>query len=280
MLVLDGHQSHQSAEFERFCKDKNIITICMPPHSSHLLQPLNVGCFSPLKWAYSCQIEMMIKSSLNHVGKTDFLIAFKEAFFNSLTEENVRAGFRGSGLVPMDPEVVLAQLDIKLQIPSPPRSPSADPTPWVSQTPRNPIEATSQSEFIKSHIARHQSSSPTPIYSAMDQMAKGTQAIMHLMTLLTAEVHSLWKANKDLSQCQRAKWTSLQSGGSLRVQDGLAVIDQKDADAQLEQEVHENSGRRRRVETGQRRCGNCGKTGHNARTCQEEKEMSNIYSSE
>ncbi|KAH8728843.1 hypothetical protein GQ44DRAFT_608063, partial [Phaeosphaeriaceae sp. PMI808] len=27
-----------------------------------------------------------------------------------------------------------------------------------------------------------------------------------------------------------------------------------------------------RAQPGQRRCGNCGKTGHNARTCQEDKE--------
>lgn len=36
MLVLDGHESHQSVEFEEFCKAHNIITICLPPHSSHL----------------------------------------------------------------------------------------------------------------------------------------------------------------------------------------------------------------------------------------------------
>ncbi|KAF2785938.1 hypothetical protein K505DRAFT_260981, partial [Melanomma pulvis-pyrius CBS 109.77] len=30
----------------------NIVVVCMPPHSLRLLQPLDVGCFSPLKWAY------------------------------------------------------------------------------------------------------------------------------------------------------------------------------------------------------------------------------------
>ena len=43
MLLIDGHESHHSARFDQFCKGKNIITICMPPHSSHLLQPLDVG---------------------------------------------------------------------------------------------------------------------------------------------------------------------------------------------------------------------------------------------
>lgn len=71
MLVIDSHQSHLSVEFERFYKERNIITLCMPPQSSYLLQPLNFGCFSPLKRAYSRQIEVLIKSHINHVTKVD-----------------------------------------------------------------------------------------------------------------------------------------------------------------------------------------------------------------
>ena len=40
LLILDGHGSHHSTEFEIFCQDHNIITLCMPAHSSHILQPL------------------------------------------------------------------------------------------------------------------------------------------------------------------------------------------------------------------------------------------------
>jgi hypothetical protein len=40
LLVLDGHDSHHSTDFELYCKENNIITLCMPPHSSHILQPL------------------------------------------------------------------------------------------------------------------------------------------------------------------------------------------------------------------------------------------------
>ncbi|KAF2192836.1 CENP-B protein, partial [Zopfia rhizophila CBS 207.26] len=51
LLVINGHESHNSLEFQQLCKEKNIITLYMPSHSSHLLQPLNVGCFGPLKQA-------------------------------------------------------------------------------------------------------------------------------------------------------------------------------------------------------------------------------------
>ena len=56
MLVIDGHESHMSAKFDTFCKDHKIITISLPPHSSHLLQPLDVGCFNPLKTAYGKEL--------------------------------------------------------------------------------------------------------------------------------------------------------------------------------------------------------------------------------
>ena len=52
----------------------------MPPHSSHLLQPLDVGCFSPLKRAYSREVEGLIRHYINHITKLEFLPAFKAAF--------------------------------------------------------------------------------------------------------------------------------------------------------------------------------------------------------
>ncbi|KAF1924196.1 CENP-B protein, partial [Didymella exigua CBS 183.55] len=73
LLILDGHESHHSLEFQELCKENNIYTLCMPPHSSHLLQPLDVGCFSPLKRAYSREIEALIRHHINHITKLEFL---------------------------------------------------------------------------------------------------------------------------------------------------------------------------------------------------------------
>jgi hypothetical protein len=50
----------------------------MPPHSSYLLQPLDVGCFGPLKKAYGRQVENLTRSYINHITKLEFLPAFKQ----------------------------------------------------------------------------------------------------------------------------------------------------------------------------------------------------------
>ncbi|KFY29511.1 hypothetical protein V491_00001 [Pseudogymnoascus sp. VKM F-3775] len=77
ILVLDGHESHESAEFQEYCKAHNIITLGLPAHSSHLTQPLDMGCFSVLKRAYGRQIETYVKAHINHITKVEFFIAFK-----------------------------------------------------------------------------------------------------------------------------------------------------------------------------------------------------------
>ena len=132
ILVLDRHKSHESAEFQEYCKAHNIITLGLPPHSSHLTQPLDVGCFSVLKRAYGRQIETFIKAHINHITKVEFFLAFVAAYRESITAQNAQAGFRGAGLVPFDPQAVLSKLDVRLRTLTPPRAPSTDADPWVS----------------------------------------------------------------------------------------------------------------------------------------------------
>ncbi|KAL9561332.1 hypothetical protein ACKAV7_014687 [Fusarium commune] len=84
LLILDGHESHQSADFQIYCEENNIITLCMPPHSSHLLQPLDVGCFGPLKKAYGREIDRLIKRSITHISKPDFFPRVCTTQFNQL----------------------------------------------------------------------------------------------------------------------------------------------------------------------------------------------------
>jgi hypothetical protein len=246
----------------------------MPPHSSHLLQPLDVGCFGPLKQAYGRQIESLMRAHINHVSKVDFLCAFREAFFTSITERNVQGGFAGAGLVPYDPERVVSKLDVRLRTPTPPNSRPSTALPWVSKTPQNPIEATSQSEFIKTRISAHQNSSPTSILGAVDRITKGAKAIMHRVALLEAEVSSLRKANEELSKRRRAKKTRVRLGGSLSIQDAEDLLDQKAIDEQLLQENRQSGRRAGGARTKAQCCSVCGKPGHNARTCRDAGESS------
>ncbi|APA15656.1 hypothetical protein SS1G_09530 [Sclerotinia sclerotiorum 1980 UF-70] len=267
MLVLDGHESHKSPAFQEYCKEHNIILLSLPPHSSHLTQPLDIGCFGSLKRSYSRQIENFIKAHITHITKTEFFQAFKAAYIEAISISNGKAGFRGAGLIPFNPEIVLSKLDIRIRTPSD-RLISADLDIWQSQTPHNPTEALSQSTLVKSRIARHQGSSPTPIFETVAALAKGIELLAHANTLLTAEVHSLRKANEALSKLRRARKALIRKGGALSVEDGHSISEQENVEDQIRRDEYTNDGSSARRQATIRRCSKCGSTLHNARTCQ------------
>ena len=195
LLILDGHESHHTADFETYCDENNIVTLCMPPHSSHLLQPLDVGCFSVLKRAYGREIERLIRCSITHVSKTEFFPAFHAAHESTMTERNIKGAFKGAGLVPLDPEAVVSKLDVQLRTPTPAEEGVEPSTPWVSRTPKTVLEAGSQSEYLDRRIRRHPSSSPESIREAMKSLTKAVKGNMHEIALLRAEVKDLREAN-------------------------------------------------------------------------------------
>src|ERR1051326_7499436 len=141
----------------------------MPPHSSHLLQPLDVGCFSPLKRAYSRQVEGLMRCHITHIEKEDFLPAFTAAYDAAITPDNIKGGIRGSGLVPHDPDSVISKLDVVVRTLS--LSPAL-PAVWVSQTPRTAPQMASQADYMRDRIRRHKSSSPTSIIEGFNSMTK------------------------------------------------------------------------------------------------------------
>lgn len=274
LLVLDGHESHHSYNFEEYCKENNILTLCMPAHSSHLLQPLDVGCFGPLKKAYSRQIEDLVRARITYISKESFLPAFQEAFKAAMTQENVRGGFQGAGLVPYDPERVISQLNVQISTPTPESSRPSTSHSWISKTPQTVKDASSHTTLIKNRIVRHQSSSPSHILDAVDLFAKGMSKVMHQHVLLKAENESLRKANDELSRRRHTKKRRVQQGGSLGLQDIQDLEAQGDVERQIQEEESKSQGKRRRVETSERRCGRCGETGHNVRTCQADSDAS------
>ncbi|SCO92492.1 related to transposase [Fusarium oxysporum] len=200
LLILDGHESHHSVAFEKYCKENNIITLCMPPHASHLLQPLDVGCFGPLKKAYGREIEQLIRCSITYISKTEFFPAFHAAFQATITEKNIKGGFRGAGLAPFNPESVTSKLDMKLRTPTPPEEVAEPLNPWVSKTPKTVLEVQSQSAYLQKRIRRHHSSSPESLVQAVKCFEKGTSIVMHKLALVESRMNDLEQANEILSR--------------------------------------------------------------------------------
>jgi hypothetical protein len=226
----------------------------MPAHFFYILQPLNVACFSPLKKAYGTQIEKLVRARISYITKKNFLPAFCDTFKKSLTESNIRASFQKAGLVPLSPDIIIAKLDVKLQILTFFRPPTRESLPWTSRTPNNPTKATSQSEFIKSRVARHQNSSPTSIYNEIDQIAKKAKQIMHKMALLQTEIAELRKANTLIRKQRKAKKTRIRLKELFNLQNVQNLQNQKDITQQIQQKMRGNGAGSNRGQSRQQHC--------------------------
>ena len=75
----------------------------MPAHSSHLLQPLDIGCFGVLKRAYSKVIESQTRLGIYRVDKNDFLEAYRTARIETFTSETIVNSFAGAGISAIRP---------------------------------------------------------------------------------------------------------------------------------------------------------------------------------
>jgi hypothetical protein len=261
LLIIDGHESHCSLEFQEYCKENKIIALCMPPHSSHLLQPLDVACFSPLKRSYGDGISALARNHIHHISKETFLPAFKAAYELTFTEQNARAGFKGAGLVPFNPEAVLSKLDVRLRTPTPLQR---DDVAWEAKTPRNAKELEAQTTLIRQRMQRRPGSSASSLDEQVRQLSKGAQQIAHNMVLLQEEQARMRSAIEELTKRKSRKRRYI------RVEETLTVGEVSDLIAEREgysRDDGETPAKRVRAE---RHCGRCGEIGHNSRTCKVE----------
>jgi hypothetical protein len=81
LLLLDGHSSHLTIDFIKYCNDHRILIAVYPSHSTHTLQPLDVGMFGPLSTAYSTELSKYLHHShgISPVRKGDFFDLFWRA---------------------------------------------------------------------------------------------------------------------------------------------------------------------------------------------------------
>jgi DDE superfamily endonuclease/Tc5 transposase DNA-binding domain len=110
LLICDGHDSHISADFIRHCIANRIVLMLLPPHCSHLMQPLDVGIFFPLKQAIACFLDQIYRTGIARLQKIEWLESFIQAREKALNKQNILGAWRGAGIYPLNPSKVLDKL--------------------------------------------------------------------------------------------------------------------------------------------------------------------------
>ena len=88
--------------------ENNIHILCLPPHTSHAMQPLDVACFRPAKAVWSdIAINFYNKNRADSITKMHFPSLLKLIMEHLVARPNIAvAGFMASGIRPINRDVV------------------------------------------------------------------------------------------------------------------------------------------------------------------------------
>jgi DDE superfamily endonuclease/Tc5 transposase DNA-binding domain len=146
LLICDGHDSHISGNFITYCMKENILVLILPPHTSHMLQPLDVAIFGPLKKGLTRALSPYHEAQLSNIQKAEWLEAYMEARKIGINATNIASAWRGAGLVPFDPKKALRYLAVE-RGDSPPPLPAGG---MVRTPPESPTIAIFSKVFVNS----------------------------------------------------------------------------------------------------------------------------------
>jgi len=107
ILVLDRHYSHtRNLEVITLARENHVDMICLPPHSTHKMQPLDKAFMGALKIFYCQEIEKWFRShpgrvvTVYHIGEL-----FGNAYHLAATGEIAANDFRATRLFPCDKNI-------------------------------------------------------------------------------------------------------------------------------------------------------------------------------
>lgn len=156
LLILDGHGSHETLAIIERAIAEDIIMISLPPHCTHVLQPLDRSVFGPLKSAYNEQCsDFLLEHPLHVVDKWTFPSLFKNAWQKAVSMDNIRNGFRACGIVPLNPSAVPVSVygpSKPTDVPIAQQSPSLVDTTAEDQAATTSVDNAEDAMFIATPI--------------------------------------------------------------------------------------------------------------------------------
>lgn len=107
LLLVDGHASHLSIKLIDRAIESDVVLLCLPPHTTHMLQPLDVAVYRALKAELGKVVAQARQlSSSVWVSKAAFSGVFRVAYQQAFTMATVTSGFEKCGIYPYNPKAV------------------------------------------------------------------------------------------------------------------------------------------------------------------------------
>ena len=87
-----------------WAKEHNIVLYVLPAHTSHALQPLDIGCFGPFQRIYNTQCHKFIRDNpSSKITMYNVCSLACKAYIHALSPENSNVSFKKARIYPFDP---------------------------------------------------------------------------------------------------------------------------------------------------------------------------------
>lgn len=108
ILYVDSHSSHLTLQLVNFCQTNNIELVALYPNATHILQPLNVAVFHPVKTAWKRTVDgYTIENDGKSLKKENFAPLLNKALQSMKSlKDMITYGFKASGLYPFNADAV------------------------------------------------------------------------------------------------------------------------------------------------------------------------------
>lgn len=172
-------------------------------------------------------VENQVLTGYNHIDKLDFLAVYPQARIEAFKPETIQNSFAAAGLVLINPDRVLSNLNISLRTPTPPGNrPSSRLSIFSPKTPKTVLQLQKQASSLKALLKKRSKSPPTPFKIALDQVIKGYYISMHNAALLAKENTELCAANEKKRQKRKQSNRQIPHEGGLTVEEASQLIEQ------------------------------------------------------
>ena len=157
LLIEDGHGSHITLDVIELARTNDIHLLCLPSHTSHILQPLDIGVFKSFKCEYSKACRKYMMENPGRVITSEVIASLVgNTWAHSITPMNILSGFKKTGIAPLNP----GEVSDRMLAPATVHKPSSDSSAGASSSALTPPAfsdenhpGSSDTDSMRTHIS-------------------------------------------------------------------------------------------------------------------------------
>lgn len=124
LFIIDGAKTHIDLAAIEYAIEHQIHILCIPAHTSHILQVHDVSVFGPFKQTYKqlcykTKKERQRGNMPKEIRSGDIIPLAMQAMSIANTADNLKAGFRKTGIRPYDTQIYKTSIPPPIQYTSP-----------------------------------------------------------------------------------------------------------------------------------------------------------------